>query len=220
MPDPKAEHPTARSSAPRRSYAHAPRLPEADSYDLRELFVNSAGTSGVDIEVGCARGGFLLERLAHNPEVYLVGFEIQLKAATLAAQKVEQRGFAERCRVFAGDVQAIFPKLLPQTVQRVFVHFPDPWWKKRHAKRRLAGFELMQQIERILRPEGELFIQTDVEQLAQAFAQSISLSNSLVPAHSEPWVSDNPFGAQSPREKQATADGLPIHRLWYRKRLL
>jgi tRNA (guanine-N7-)-methyltransferase len=200
---------------PRRSYAHAPRLPEADAYDLRELF-GGAGL-GVDLEIGSARGGFLLERLAQDTGVRLVGIEIQLKAATLAAQKVEQRGFAERCRVFAGDVRVILPKVLPQSVQRVFVHFPDPWWKKRHTKRRLATLELMQQIERILRPEGELFIQTDVEQLAQAFLQALSLTDGLVPMREGPRLDHNPYGACSPREKQAMIDGLPIHRLWYRK---
>lgn len=211
MPEAGAPHRT-----PRRSYAHAPRLPEADSHDLRELF-SPATDLGVDLEIGSARGGFLLERLNSDPRVRLVGFEIQLKAATLSAQKIEQLGLASRCRVFAGDAQLILPKMLAQSVRRVFLHFPDPWWKKRHTKRRLASLELMQQVERVLQPEGELFIQTDVEQLALAFAQTLSLT-ALVPKRDQPWVDHNPYGARSPREKQATSDGLPIHRLWYLKR--
>jgi tRNA (guanine-N7-)-methyltransferase len=209
--------PTARQRTPRRSYADAPRLPEADAYDLRQLFPASGADSGVDLEIGCARGGFLLERLARDAHVRLVGIEIQLKAATLAAQKVEQRGFSDRCRVFAGDVRVILPKVLPQSVQRVFVHFPDPWWKKRHTKRRLASLELMQQIERILQFEGELFIQTDVDQLALAFTQALSLTDTLVPMRDAANLDHNPYGACSPREKQAMDDGLPIHRVWYRK---
>jgi tRNA (guanine-N7-)-methyltransferase len=210
MPEDSAAHRTAR-----RSYAHAPRLPEADSHDLRELF-SPVTDLGVDLEIGSARGGFLLERLQTDPLVRLVGFEIQLKAATLSAQKIEQLGFAPRCRVFAGDVRVILPKVFAQSVRRVFVHFPDPWWKKRHTKRRLASLELIQQVERVLQPEGELFVQTDVEQLALAFAQTLSLT-ALVPMRDEPWVDHNPYGARSPREKQAASDGLPIHRLWYRK---
>jgi tRNA (guanine-N7-)-methyltransferase len=172
---------------------------------------------GVDLEVGCARGGFLLERLAQDAQVRLVGIEIQLKAATLAAQKIDQHGFTERCRVFAGDVRAILPKVLPQSVRRVFLHFPDPWWKKRHTKRRLASLDLMQQIARVLQSQGELFIQTDVEQLAHAFTQALSLTEGLVPLRDEPRLDHNPYGACSPRERQAVNDGLPIHRLWYRK---
>jgi tRNA (guanine-N7-)-methyltransferase len=190
-------------------------LPEADRYDLRELF-SPATDFGVDLEIGSARGGFLLERLESDSGVRLIGFEIQLKAATLSAQKIEQLGFASRCRVFAGDVRVILPKLLAQSVRRVFVHFPDPWWKKRHTKRRLASLEHIQQVERVLQPAGELFIQTDVEELALAFAKTLSLT-ALIPVRDEPWVDHNPYGARSPREKQATSDGLPIHRLWYRK---
>ena len=52
-------------------------------------------------------------------------------------------------------------------IARVFMHFPDPWWKKRHAKRRLISDELLDQLARLLRPGGELFIQTDVQERAE-----------------------------------------------------
>jgi tRNA (guanine-N7-)-methyltransferase len=204
----------------RRSYAHAPRLPEAESYDLRELF-SAVTTPELELELGCARGGFLLERLAQQSGAQqrggcLVGFEIQLKAATQASQKIIERGYGERCRVFAGDVRVILPKLVTGSVQRVFMHFPDPWWKKRHVKRRLASLDMVREIERILTENGEFFVQTDVAQLAAAFADAVSLTQ-LVPMRGEPLIAENPYLARSPREKQATSDGLPIHRLWYRK---
>ena len=117
------------ASDPRRSYANAPRLPDTTPLDLRDLFLseNRSSLPVVELEIGCARGGFLLERLATEPAVYLVGLEIQRKAATLAAEKVDKMGHASRCRVFSEDARDVLPRLAAESVRRVFLHFPDPW---------------------------------------------------------------------------------------------
>ncbi|HTM45167.1 MAG TPA: tRNA (guanosine(46)-N7)-methyltransferase TrmB [Polyangiaceae bacterium] len=224
------------AQSPRRSYAHAPRLaqtsladtPLADTrladtrladtapLDLRDLFASQgAARPTVELEIGCARGGFLLERLVSEPAVHLVGLEIRSKAATLAWEKIQQMGHADRCRVFCEDARQVLPRLPSQSVARVFIHFPDPWWKKRHGKRRLASLELLSQVARVLQPAGQLLIQTDVSDLAQAFLQAAEAEPNLKPCAASVLVDHNPFEARSPREKQATADGLPIFRLYY-----
>lgn len=203
-------------AAPRKSYADAPRLPAEGVLDLRTLF--AAQPAAVELEIGCARAGFLLERLQAEPAACLVGLEITLKAASLAADKVRARGYAEHCCVFAEDVRLVLPRLEPATLQRVFVHFPDPWWKKRHGKRRLSTPQVAAQISEALVDGGELFIQSDVEHVSAAFAAAIAEVPTLVAAGDSPWIADNPYQACSPRERQASADGLPIFRLRYRRR--
>lgn len=199
----------------RRSYAQAPRLPDEGMLDLRELFAGPVAP--LELELGCARGGFLLERLAAAPAVRMVGLEIQLKAAFLAAEKIVERGCAERCRVFAADARTLLPRLVPRSITRVFAHFPDPWWKKRHTKRRLATAEVAAELVRILEPGGEIFIQTDVEQLAGAFVEALRGEPSLEPWEPPAGADPNPYAARSPRERAALRDGLPIFRLRYRK---
>jgi len=76
---------------------------------------------------------------------------------------------------------------------------------------------LLPDVVRALKPGGELFVQTDVEDRASEYELAISEEAGLVPAPGGPRLTENPFGARSPREHRAIKDGLPIHRLLYRK---
>ena len=71
------------------------------------------------------------------------------------------------------------------SVRRFFVHFPDPWWKKRHAKRLVVRDTFLAEVARLLEPGGELFVQTDVEERARAYEDLVSLDPRFVPAGDE-----------------------------------
>ena len=194
-------------------YEHAPRLPEGESVDPRLLV--GAGTTPIEIEIGPGRGGFIFERLAADPEVRMLGLEIRRKWATIVDDRVRERGLGDRARVLAEDARVAFPRFPAACARAVFVHFPDPWWKKRHAKRLVIGADLLPQVCRVLEPGGALFIQTDVAERAQEYADLVASEARLMPLHAG-FVADNPYLARSPREHRAIADGLPIYRLHYR----
>ena len=171
----------------------------------------------VELEIGPGRGGFLFERLAAVPELCMLGFEIRRKWATIIDNRLKAQGLGERARVFYEDARSALPRLPPGSLTRIYVHFPDPWWKKRHEKRLVVSPTLLPDVVRALQPGGELFVQTDVEDRASEYELAISETAGLEPAPGGPRLSENPFGARSPREHRAIADGLPIHRLLYRK---
>ena len=194
-------------------YEHAPRLPEGESVDPRLLV--GAGTTPIEIEIGPGRGGFVFERLAADPAVRLLGLEIRRKWATIVDDRLRERGLGDRARVLAEDARSAFPRFPAACARAVFVHFPDPWWKKRHAKRLVINTELLPQLCRVLEPGGALFIQTDVAERAQEYADLDATEPRLLPQHAG-FEAENPFAARSPREHRAIADGLPIYRLNYR----
>lgn len=171
----------------------------------------------VELEIGPGRGWFLVERLEAEPGICALGLEVRRKWATIVDGRLRQRGLGDRGRVFAEDVRAVLPRLLSESLQAVFVHFPDPWWKKRHAKRRVLTASLVQQIARVLRPGGELFVQTDVIERAEQFERLASEEPRLAAWGATPRVDVNPYNARSPRERRALEDGLPIVRLRYRR---
>ncbi len=196
-------------------YAHAPRLPEGDHVDPRLLV--GAGGEAIEIEIGPGRGGFLFERLAAEPGVRMLGLEIRRKWATIVDDRLRERGLGDRARVLAEDAKAVFPRFPDACARAVFVHFPDPWWKKKHHKRLVVTPELLAQVCRVLRPSGDLFIQTDVRERAEAYAELVAAEprlRSLAPPGE--LATENPFQARSPREHRAIADGLPIYRLHFR----
>jgi tRNA (guanine-N7-)-methyltransferase len=208
----------SRAARPPRPYADAPRLPEGQTVDARELV---SGAS-IELEIGPGRGGFVFERLASAPGVALIGLEVRRKWAAIVDARLAKRGLSSRARVFAEDAKDALPRLIPDGVlTRVFVHFPDPWWKKRHQKRLLLDAALLDQIARLLAPNGELFIQTDVEARAAQYEALMEPTADFLPAGDTAGsarLAENPYRAQSPRERRAIEDGLPVYRLRYRRR--
>lgn len=204
---------------PNHPYAHAARVPEGDAVPVSSLI---PGDGPIEIEIGPGRGGFLFERAAARPEARLVGLEIRLKWAAIVDERLNKRGLGARARVLNADAREALARLVPDASVSVFyLHFPDPWWKKRHEKRLVMGDALLDSIARLLHDGGELFVQTDVEERAQQYEAQVSQHPALEPAGDtllSPWLAENPYGARSPREHRAIADGLPVHRLRYRRR--
>lgn len=217
-----AECPTSDGARRRSPYADAPRLPAGDGLGAaRILGLPADEPRRLELEIGPGRGGFIVERLAADPDVCIIGLEIRLKWASLVDARVRSLDFGGRGRVFAEDIRLALPRFLAGSLSRVFIHFPDPWWKKRHAKRRLAQTDVMQHLAVALAPEGELFVQTDVWDTAQAYREAVEGRQEFEPHGDEagsPLLSDNPYGARSPRERRVMADGMPVLRLRYRRR--
>ena len=198
-------------------YAHAPRLPvETEVIDPRTLV--GSGLMPVELEIGPGRGGFLLERVVTAP-VALIGIEIRRKWATIVDERLKKMGHGQRARVFAEDARSAIARFADDSFSAVYIHFPDPWWKKRHQKRLVVGYDFARSLLRVIGPGGELFVQTDVEDRAQSYHAQLQAVEGLEPVESSPWVSENPYGARSSRERHALRDGLPVFRLRYRRKL-
>jgi tRNA (guanine-N7-)-methyltransferase len=199
-------------------YDDAARLPEGAHVDVRSL----AAGEWVEVEIGPGRGWFLVERAEVEPRAALVGLEIRRKWAAVVDRRLSARGLSARARVFAEDARAALARMGPASaVSRVFVNFPDPWWKKRHQKRAVVQSPFLDDISRLLAPDGELFVQTDVEDRAAAYEGLVGIDPRFAPAgdaHGSARLAENPYGARSPRERRALADGLPVHRMRWRRR--
>jgi tRNA (guanine-N7-)-methyltransferase len=186
----------------------APQAPEG-GVDLFEIF---APSGEIEMEIGFGRGLFLIQRAATAKEAWLLGIEIKNKLAYRVEQRRRKLGLA-RVRVMAGDARRVLPEVRPDAaLARVFINFPDPWWKKRHAKRRLLADPLLDQIARLLRPGGELFVQTDVAERADQCLQQLR-EHPAFELHGDGRLAENPYGARSNREQRAIEDGLPIYRV-------
>ena len=213
---------TEAESAPKprrpRPYEDAPRLPAGDEVDARTLVCGE----WLEIEVGPGRGGFMFERAVAAPEAGLIGLEVRRKWAAIVDGRLAKHGLAPRARVFAEDAKSALPRLRPSGGFKVaYLHFPDPWWKKRHTKRLVMGDVFLEQIARLLVPGGELYVQTDVEERAAQYEDQILACGLFEPAGDAAGsarMAENPYGARSPREHRAIKDGLPVNRLRFVRR--
>ncbi len=192
---------------PHRYRTLAPRPPEGP-LDLDQLL---PGQGEIELEIGFGHGLFLYERALARPDARLLGMEIKKKWSYLVAERCRQRGL-DNVTVWGADARLVLPRVPSNTVARVFMHFPDPWWKRKHQKRQLTGDTLLDEVARVLLPGGEFFVQTDVSDRAEHHIEALRQHGGFVLAGEAGYVEENPYQARSNREARAAEDGLPVFR--------
>lgn len=172
----------------------------------------------VELEIGCADAQFLFERAAADPSRLYVGAEIR-EDLTVLVNKRARREAVPVHAVFC-QAQLHLKELFPEgSVERVYVNFPDPWFKRRHHERRMVDPALGEQIAHVLRPGAELFVQSDVWDIALDAMATFDADDRFVNQSGEWsfWKQGNPYGVRSWREQNAEETGLTIWRIMYRR---
>ncbi len=170
----------------------------------------------VEVELGCADAQFLFERSAARPEVVPIGLEIRAELADEVNRRARREGSPVRA-IFCHANLEFRDLFSPGSLARVFVNFPDPWFKRRHHKRRVIEPLLVTAMATALRPQGELFFQTDVWEVAldalAVLEEEPRLANLAGPWSF--WKDGNPYRVRSRREQGCEEEGRPIWRLLY-----
>jgi tRNA (guanine-N7-)-methyltransferase len=116
----------------------------------------------VEIEVGFGKGLFLVTAGQAHPETNYLGIEVLRALQLYVATRLAKRNLSN-VRVVCTDARRFFREgIPPASVHAVHIYFPDPWWKKRHHKRRVWTPEFAADCVRVLRPGGKLHVATDV----------------------------------------------------------
>jgi tRNA (guanine-N7-)-methyltransferase len=116
----------------------------------------------VELEVGFGKGLFLLNACQACPNVNFLGIEILRKYQLYAATRIAKRRLKNVRLVKADAREFLRDHVSEQAFQAIHVYFPDPWWKKRHLKRRLFTGDFVVQCERTLHAGGRFYVVTDV----------------------------------------------------------
>lgn len=132
--------------------------------DWRGIFENA---HPLKLDIGFGAGGFLLEMAIREPEANFVGIDMYHKGIRKIISRVDKLSI-KNIRIVYGDarekIDAIFSE---EEVREIYINFPDPWPKKRHAKRRLIKPSFVETLAAKLMPQGELHLATDYESYAR-----------------------------------------------------
>ncbi|GIW94256.1 MAG: tRNA (guanine-N(7)-)-methyltransferase [Pirellulaceae bacterium] len=168
-----------------------------------------------ELEIGSGKGLFLSQAAAATPEHWFLGVEISLRYAMYTALRLLKAQVAN-ARVVHGDAQRLVADYLPDAVVwQLHIYFPDPWWKKRHHKRRLMTPAFAQQLQRVLAPGGELHFWTDVAEYFQAARDMIEQSTRLEPLPVELDESGETFRTHF--ERRTRLEGRTVYRARFRR---
>ncbi len=200
----------------KRFYDNVPAVPGGAVLSMAEL-LGKAYTS-YEVEIGFGKGHFLLGRAAQDPLVGFLGMETRRKWVHLVGERLTMHSIVN-AKVLYGDALHALSRMQPQAcLARIYVNFPDPWWKARHEKRLVLSPRLMSDAARLLMDGGEIFVQTDVDYRADGYVGVLRSAKDFEPAQGDGSLEKNPFGVRSLREMKCEEVGLPVFRYLFRRK--
>ena len=185
---------------------HKQPLEEALPWSWSEAFGREAPLM---LEVGFNRGRFITELAERHPDRNVVGIEIRRRFGVRLAQMCGKAGSPRNLRVIWGDAKILLPRLFATgSLSDMFVTFPDPWWKKRHIKRRLVDTRFAAEISEKLSPGGYIWVKSDVAMIAEEIKEALLARPEL----GELVSFEQDDLPHTHRERSCIKKGLPIHR--------
>ena len=177
--------------------------------DIESVFVEPERPLLLD--VGCARGRFLLRMAEADPTWNYLGVEIRHQLVDEANRIASEEGLTNLHYAFCNAMlwlDRLIEGVPEGLLQAVTIQFPDPWFKKKHAKRRMVNEEMVDTIARHLAPGGRVFVQTDIEFLADEMFDLFRQDERF----SEIAIEENPFPIKTEREKAVEEKALTVYR--------
>jgi tRNA (guanine-N7-)-methyltransferase len=172
------------------------------------------------LDIGCARGRFLLSMAKIEPNWNFLGLEIREPLVIEANKWRDELGLTNLHYLFCNvnnSLRSLLSSLPKGSLQRVTIQFPDPWFKNRHAKRRIVQPELVVELAEFLIPGGIVFLQSDIEFVAVEMRDRFAEHPGFQRRGAGKWLAENPLPVPTEREIGTMNKGEPVYRAVFEK---
>lgn len=164
------------------------------------------------MEIGCGKGGFILEMAKQNPDINFIAVEKNLNVAVLAVEKVKNAGLTN-VKFFTEDVNLLRMFETETKCDVIYINFCDPWHKTSYRRKRLTHELHLRLWQKLLKDNGEIHFKTDNKNLFEFSLNSFSdygmrLKNITLDLHN----SDFKGNVMTEYEKLFSEKGQPIYR--------
>ena len=175
------------------------------------------------LDIGCASGEYLFDLALDNTNWNYLGIEIRERLVKTAKLKASERKIKNLHFVFGNafnilnDFQS---KYIINKLKSISFNFPDPWFKKRHYKRRVIQPEFINILSNSMQTGSLIFIKTDVKDLFEYMNSTILSNFNFRQIDKEAFNYSecfNPNKVQTNREKYVFLNELDIFENIYRK---
>lgn len=199
-----------RNLEPRMEKCSAYRIAEPDARKgaWRELM---PGARALWVELGCGKGKFTAETAQANPDVLLIAVERCREAMVVAMEKAKAMGLNNVFYIDM-DVAGIEDIFAPGEIDRLFINFPDPWPRKKNAKRRLTHRAFLDKYCRVVREGGEIHFKTDNAPLFEYSVEEFAACGLEVKSLTRDLHKDGIVGIMTGYEEKFHGLGTPINR--------
>ena len=168
----------------------------------------------VEVEIGSGRGRFLSDEGAARPGTLFLGAEIEVEYARIAQVRAGKMGLGNVRFARLDGKEFVLRRVPPASLAALHVFFPDPWPKKRHAKRRLFTPDFVRAAAAALVPGGSLRVATDNLPYFEAIRDVLDAEPGLerLPGSEAGWSSGTDY------ERKYEKEGRPMARGIWRRR--
>jgi tRNA (guanine-N7-)-methyltransferase len=174
----------------------------------RNYFINGKRPDVIDI--GCGKGAFLIDYALLNPNHNILGIEIRITIVEWVDSIIKGENI-ENCGIQWYNVANSLSFIADSSIEKIFFLFPDPWFKYKHNKRRAFNNSLLDEINRLLKPDGLLYIATDVPEIDVYHRDEIKANGKF---NFKIIDSDEEWGLpQTNKEKFCRKNDIPFYRL-------
>ena len=186
----------------------------------RKSFLFKDSYYPIHLDIGSAKGEFLIQLALKYPNWNFLGLEIReslVFSSEIKRRKLELQNLKFLyCNVNV-SLEEWLSDLDYDQLKRVSIQFPDPWFKRKHIKRRVLKTSLINSIARYISKEGELFIQTDILRLMESMINVIDQTTYFERKDINGFrcLDENPYEAYTDRELFVLNKNLPIYRAMY-----
>ncbi len=149
------------------------RISPNTAFDKETLF--GTEVDEICLEIGFGNGEHIAGQACKNPRTGYIGAEVfqngvanllslitGIKITADLPEKITlEPGRVDNIRIWDDDIRLLFKNMPNQFLDKIYLLFPDPWPKKRHASRRFVNPENLQELSRLLKKGGILRIATD-----------------------------------------------------------
>ncbi|MBF2057899.1 MAG: tRNA (guanosine(46)-N7)-methyltransferase TrmB [Cyanobacterium sp. T60_A2020_053] len=173
------------------------------------------------IDIGCARGHFIAQMAQIETQINFLGIEIRRALVTEANQWRDDNNLTNLHYLFANlnhDLKDLLQSLPCEKIKMIMVQFPDPWFKKKHQKRRVIQPEIIDIFAQYLPNECQIFLQSDIKEVAEEMAQRFLSHPRFSPQHPDIWLKQSPFAVKTEREIATENKHQPVYRTLIRVR--
>eukprot|EP01041_Mallomonas_annulata_P000476 gene476-889_t len=175
------------------------------------------------VDIGCSKGTWALNFAQNHTNFNILGLEIRKPVVEECLRRKEKHGVKNVHYMYTNaniDLQRILQDINKSSqVEVITIQFPDPHFKKRHYKRRVVNFELVQTIATHIQPGKRIFIQSDVLDVTEDMVSHFTSSAYFQPTagYSPDTLTTNPImtTVQTEREIATLAKNMPVYRMMF-----
>jgi len=193
-------------------YHHIEHIPPLTS---DTLFANQ---QPLELEIGCGYGDFLCSLAQANPARNFLGIDISYQALQRAAFTASTLAL-ENIKFVAADAHRLFPLFAPNSLQAVYLHFPDPNRRRKFRKRQIFTPTLLDVLSQALCPDGRLSVMTDHCEYFLEMLELVEQDARFEKTHADRYLTGFDAPVLSRYQRLWERHGLPTLRFEVRRRL-